>query len=139
MKFNRIFTAAVIYSVLLVAPLSARAETRPAFKTPSGNIYCLVQEDNNLRCQILENKAKLPPQPADCNLDWGNSVGMGTRGKATRLCYGDTIANPNYPMLGYGKTWRSNGFTCLSKKSGLTCTNKDKKGWQISITEQKLF
>ncbi len=138
MKFTSICTLTTIAVVFGIVS-QAVAEQRPAFKTPSGNIYCLLQEDNSLRCQLSENTAKLPPQPKDCDLDWGSSFRMDLKGKAIRLCYGDTIANSNYPVLAYGKTWRSQGFTCISKTSGVTCTNQSKKGWQISKTAQKLF
>jgi hypothetical protein len=138
MKLNTIYTAAASLIVILVTPLSALAQTEATFKTPSKNIYCSADE-SYLRCQMLEIKAKIPPKPTDCNLDWGYSFGMEAKGKAGRSCYGDTIVDPNYPVLDYGKTWRSNGFTCVSQKSGLTCTNKDKKGWRLSVTQQKLF
>lgn len=139
MKFTSIFTVFTTIAVAFGTIPQAIAEQKAGFQTPSGNIYCLLQENNELRCQLSENTAKLPPQPKDCNLDWGSSFGMDLKGKATRLCYGDTIANANYPVLAYGKTWRKQGFTCVSKTSGVTCTNQAKRGWQISKTAQKLF
>jgi hypothetical protein len=139
MKFTSICTVLTTMAIVLVSVTQAIAGQQAAFKTPSGNIYCLLQEDNNLRCQLSENTAKLPPKPKDCDLDWGSSFVMDSKGRATRLCYGDTIANANYPVLAYGKTWRSQGFSCISKASGLTCTNQAKKGWEISKTAQKLF
>lgn len=84
MKFTSICTLTTI-TVVLGTITQAIAEQRPAFKALSGNIYCLLQEDNNLRCQLSENTAKLPPQPKDCNLDWGSSFIMDSKGKATRL------------------------------------------------------
>jgi hypothetical protein len=138
-KITSICTALTTITVVFVTITQAIAEQKTGFKTPSGNIYCLVEENDNLRCELSQNTAKLPPKPKDCDLDWGNSFVMDLKGKASRLCHGDTIANSNYPVLAYGKTWRSQGFSCLSKASGLTCTNQAKKGWQISKTAQKLF
>ncbi len=110
------------------------------FQTPTRNIHCTIFEDEGLlRCDIIKNRAKLPPKPKDCDLDWGNAFGMGLTGAAQRACHGDTIVAGTNPVLGYGKTWRKGGFTCTSKTTGLTCTNRDKKGWEISQTKQRLF
>jgi hypothetical protein len=116
---------------------AANAKTE-GFQTPTGNIHCAVY-GNGLRCEISENTAKLPPQPADCNLDWGNAFGMSVTGASIRVCHGDTIKHGKHPVLGYGKTWLKDGYSCTSKKTGVTCINQDKKGWEISKTKQRLF
>jgi hypothetical protein len=38
---------------------------------------------------------------------------------------------PGYPAIGFGERWRSGGFACVSRKSGLTCTNDDGRGWTL--------
>lgn len=130
--FAAILTAFVIYRM---APL--QAQDHSAFRTPSGNIACAVF-DRFLRCDLRENSAKVPPQPKDCELDWGNYFGMGLKGKAQRLCVGDTVFG-NYPLLAYGKTWNYQGFSCTSSLNGLTCRNRDKKGFFLNKLQQKLF
>jgi len=65
-----------------------------------------------LRCDLLKNQARLPAKPKDCQLDWGNAFGLGERGKAQRLCVGDTVADPRLPVLAYGKVWSEGGFRC---------------------------
>jgi hypothetical protein len=140
MRLKNVYIAVTTTAlVLFVTALSVVAQNTAGFQTPTGNIYCLAQENKELRCDIQINSAKLPPKPKDCNLEWGNAFGMDLNGKSERFCHGDTIFNPKYPVLGYGKTWRNQGFTCVSKKSGVTCTNKKKHGWQISKTNQTLF
>lgn len=131
------FTSATI--LVNVNTSLAEVNTKTAgFQTPTGNIHC-INYNNQLRCDIKENTAKLPPQPKNCPLDWGNAFGMNLTGKPDRICHGDTIISPEYPILKYGQTWRKNGFTCTSKTTGLTCTNRNKKGWELSKTKQRLF
>ena len=115
----------------------ALAQSNSAFRMPSGNIACAVF-DNTLRCDLRENQAKLPPQPASCDLDWGNAFEMGVKAKPGRICHGDTVFG-DYPVLGYGKTWKHKGFVCVSEAKGLTCKNATKRGWFLNKVEQKLF
>lgn len=109
-----------------------------SFKTPSGNIACM-SVDRVLRCDLRENTAPLPPRPRDCEGDFGNAFEMGIKGRAARICHGDTVFGSNLPVLAYGRTWQYQGFTCVSQMNGLTCRNADKKGWFINKLEQKLF
>ncbi len=111
------------------------------FKIPSGNIHCRANtSDNTLECEIQTNNAKLPPKPQDCELDWGNRFYMTLTGKAERSCHGDTLGlDPKNPVLAYGKTWKQNGFTCISKQTGLTCKNKAGRGWTLSKSNQEFF
>jgi hypothetical protein len=109
------------------------------FQVPSGNIHCGVRQ-SYLDCEIGKSTAKLPAKPKDCNLDWGSRFGMSSTGKAQRSCHGDTIGrDPKNPVLEYGKTWRGEGFTCTSKPTGLTCKNKDGRGWTLSKSKQQFF
>lgn len=111
------------------------------FQIPSGNIHCRANSsDNSFECEMQTNNAKLPPKPKDCDLDWGNRFRMPATGKASRSCHGDTLGlDPKNPVLGYNKTWRRNGFTCISKQTGLTCKNRDGRGWTLSKNKQQLF
>jgi hypothetical protein len=109
------------------------------FQVPSGNIHCGT-DGTYLDCELGTNTAKLPAKPKDCNLDWGNRFVMSPNGAAERACHGDTLGrDPKNPVLGYGKIWRKKGFTCISKPSGLTCTNVDGRGWTLSKNKQQLF
>ncbi|MGF1673385.1 MAG: DUF6636 domain-containing protein [Rivularia sp. (in: cyanobacteria)] len=136
------FTATITSFGLFSVSSSANTASSNDFKTPTGNIHCGSYDINNqkfLRCDIVKNLAKIPKQPKDCNLDWGNALIMDTIGKASRLCHGDTAINPTNPVLGYGKIWKKNGFICISKTTGLTCLNQNRKGWEISKTQQKFI
>ena len=110
-----------------------------AFQVPSGNIHCRA-DGVDLDCEIGTNNMKLPPKPKSCDLDWGNRFMMSPNGRADRSCYGDTLGrDPKHPVLGYGKTWRRNGFTCVSKPTGFTCKNQDSHGWTLSKNKQQFF
>ncbi len=111
------------------------------FQTPSKNIHCAGFTDTSgttLRCDILQNNAKIPPRPTDCTLDYGSAFEMTLKGKSVRLCYGDTVADA-YPVLQYGTTWKWAGFVCSSSTLGVRCTNLNGHGWQISKSAQTLF
>jgi len=109
-----------------------------AFQTPSHNIACAVY-GQNLRCDLRQNLAKLPPRPQDCELDWGNAFEMTLTGKPSRVCAGDFIGGENDPVLEYGRTWDYQGFQCRSETNGITCTNKSNHGWFIKKAEQRLY
>jgi hypothetical protein len=115
--------------------------TANAFRTPSNNIYCIADGDNNaIRCDLASISSKsLLLQPKDCGLDWGQAFGMAPKGKSYMICHGDTIVNTNYKLLAYGQTWKFAGFTCLSQRTGLRCTNRDQHGFELSKGKQRLF
>jgi hypothetical protein len=38
---------------------------------------------------------------------------------------------PAYAALGFGERWSAGGFSCVSRKSGLTCSNVEGHGWTL--------
>lgn len=131
------------WSASLVAALCcqgavAQAADGETFQSPTGNIHCLVYE-KELRCELGENLAKLPPRPKDCELDWGNVFFMNQTNKPERACYGDTIKAPTNPVVQYGKSWQKDGFTCQVEKTGVKCSNSKGHGWTLSKKKQTLF
>ncbi len=141
----KIITAVVVSSLAFFALAYAQGfEDIGSFKTPSNNIYCIAWRDKvantaEMQCEMTEITAKIPANPKDCNLDYGYRFGMSQRGKAERGCYGDTIKNPNYKTLAYGKTWKAGGFTCDVTTARLRCVNLDKRGFELSKAVQKFF
>ncbi len=119
---------------------SSASEEIYYFQVPSGNIHCAASSLYGLDCEIGTIAAKIPPRPKDCDLDWGYRFMMSTTGISKRGCYGDTIGrDPKHPVLAYGKMWRSQEFSCLSKRTGLTCQNQSGHGWNLSKGKQQLF
>ena len=134
-----IATAATI--VLALAPAAGAAGVRTAtiisFRTPSKNIYCQyaagLGSPPYLRCDIRSGLHNPAPGPHRCVEGvYGQSVGMTKTAAARVLCISDTTYNPQARVLAYGRSWSFNGFRCVSRSSGLTCTNARGHGFFLS-------
>lgn len=138
---HSIFAAAVLAASCAVS--TAQSIDSDSFSTPSKNIYCTYFKGDgptSLRCDIQKVSNRLPPRPRDCDLDWGRAfeVTEGAR-TASRICVGDTVADPGVRVLPYGQTWQRGGFTCQSSESGLTCRNANGAGFELSRAAQRIF
>ena len=133
-----------------VGPTPAASEPElVGFRTPSNNIHCQSFEIDadkgggkvrTVRCDIREISNRLPPRPRDCDLEWGQAFELGTDAQpAERLCYGDTVQDPKLPALAYGQTWERGGLRCRSEQSGVTCTNAQGHGFELSRGAQRVF
>jgi hypothetical protein len=114
------------------------------FKTPSDNVHCQVEDWGGgsvyLRCDMSEIQGRVPPRPRDCDLDWGGAFSVSRdKRRAQRICHGDTVRDERLQTLAYGSTWRKAGFTCVSERSGLTCSNRFGSGFRLSRSSQKIF
>src|SRR3954447_23709658 len=107
------------------------------FMLPSSNIGCIFG-DGNVRCDISGKSFTPPPQPADCDLDWGNGIEVGS-GEATFVCAGDTaLGGPD--VLEYGLSAQRGSLRCDSAESGVTCTNVTTgHGFELSREAFRLF
>ena len=141
----------VIVLVLLVCAGSAAAARLPGVKTPSKNISCFFvpvrpTTHSNLLCNIqhaaytgaLQRKCISPPT----GLDW-HGFELPDAKKASIVCAGgimyDARDTPTFVTLAYGKVWRYRGFTCTSRVTGLTCTNRSGHGLFLSRESYRLF
>lgn len=146
---KRIITVLIVSSLAAYAAAAVRAQSFSdlgRFKSPSGNIFCIATRDNfsgkttvSLSCELNETSNKLPPKPSDCELDWGKRFYVEARGKAIRSCHGDTIQNPTFSVLPYGKVWQVSGFRCDATTARVRCVNLDKHGFELSRARQVLF
>lgn len=93
-----------------------------AFRSPSGNIACAVG-DSEARCDITEKSWAPPPKPADCDLDWGNSIGV-SRASAFFVCAGDAVVDGTPPVLPYGGVVERGDLRCRSEEQGVTCEHR---------------
>lgn len=74
-----------------------------------------------------------------CELGYGGAFEMNAKGPAARICHGDTVMDKALPVLGYGEVWQRGGFTCKSEPTGVTCFNKERKGFSLAKAKQEVF
>jgi hypothetical protein len=118
---------ATLTAALLAAP--AQAATR-SFKTPSRQIGCLVSTgaraaDTFVRCD-----------PLFLN-DRAYTLSATGRGRTIRIS--DTVFDPKAPVLAYGRSVRLGPFSCVSRRTGLTCRNRRDHGFVISRQRRRTF
>jgi len=109
----------VACTAFYASPVSAQ-QALSGFRTPSNNIHCLIEEwksddgkpKSQLRCDMGQVTGQIPPKPANCEFDWGQTFAIPGDGLfGQRLCYSDTVMNPGYRVLPYGASWRHGGYT----------------------------
>jgi hypothetical protein len=137
-----LFAAAspVLAAAFLAAP--ALADDYIGFRSPTGNIHCAIYEWNGgaeARCDLRELTPSYTRAPAGCDLDWGNSFAVGATGKGVLACVGDTVMDPGNWVLDYGQAASLGGISCVSAKTGITCTNAEGHGFSVAKARQKLF
>jgi len=125
-------------AVPTTASPSARSDTGPGtFVSPTQNIGCVITRER-ARCDIRQRDWQPPPEPADCNLDWGSYLGVSAQGPGTFRCVGDT-AFAGSTVLPYGSIARRGSFECRSQEIGMKCLNLDTgHGIFLSRGEYKL-
>ena len=109
------------------------------FTSPSGNIGCILA-DGTVRCDVAERVWAPPPRPSGCPdfTDYGQGITLGTTGRASFVCAGDTTLGSG-PGLPYGQFEAGGGVSCSSESSGMRCSNSDGHGFTISRQDYTLF
>jgi hypothetical protein len=144
-------TCAVAVLVCLVAVPAASAARLPGVKTPTGNISCFFvpiepTTRGTLLCTIARSsyaRAEQDGCQARAGLDW-HGFEFPLRGTAQPVCSGGVLYDigrdtPAFVVLSYGHTWRSHGFRCTSRVTGLTCTNGHGHGLFLSRESNRLW
>jgi len=142
-----VVAAAIVALVAASAQVGAVDEVT-GFSMPSKNVGCqyarFAAQPNapgfpaTLRCDIRTGLRPRPAKPRGCDLDWGDSLEMRKRSRVTVTCHGDTALGDRH-ILRYGKTWRHDGFTCVSRTTGLTCRNLAGHGFFLSRQRSRIF
>lgn len=130
------------FLVALSLASPAMAEDYIGFRSPTGNIHCAIYSWDGgaeAHCDLAELTPSYTTRPAGCDLDWGQSFAVDTFGKGVLACVGDTVRSPSNPVLGYGQAVSLGGISCVSAKTGMTCTNGDGHGFSVAKARQKLF
>jgi len=121
---------AILVALLLPASASAKFVF---FQTPSHNIGCVYSSSPAyLRCDIRSGLKPPPPKPKGCMNDWTFGYEIDARGRAHRVCAGDTVFSPTARVVRYGTRWHAGAFTCKSSTSGLRCRNRSGHGFFLS-------
>jgi hypothetical protein len=118
--------------------------TRPlvaaeGLQMPSRNIGCVFSRvPRYVRCDIRSGLKPAPPRPRGCDLDWAYGLEMTPLSRPKTFCAGDT-ALAQGPVLAYGAMLHIEGFTCLSRRAGLRCTNRGRHGFFLSRNRWRVF
>lgn len=108
------------------------------FRTPSDNIACEVDADA-VRCDVRSHTWTPPPRASDCDLDWGDSLGISAAGRTFFICYGDTVYDETSPVLPYGGVVRRGDLQCRSDEAGVTCEHLPTKHRLFASREKYEF
>lgn len=135
--------AVLAFSLALLLPApSVQAEEYIAFQSPTGNIHCSIYEwdgSTTVRCDLREYVPSYSKRPAGCEYDWGMSFAVDARGKGYLACVSDSMVDRGNPVLAYGEAVSMGGISCVSAKTGMTCTNAAGNGFSVAKSKQKLF
>jgi hypothetical protein len=138
---------AVVLGFGLLLAGTAEAEESLSFVSPTGNILCIIEhyvegsdEGTWVRCDMRElTTQSYQTAPAECDLDWGTVFAVFDEGEGRLYCHGDTNLGPNEPVLPYGEAVSLNGISCVSARTGVTCTNAEGHGFTLSKARQRIF
>ena len=131
---------ALIALVCSVPAAPAMAQDPLAFRSPTGNIHCMIFADPpaEARCDLM-NSVVTFPRPWNCDLEWARGFAVGAMGPGQPLCAGDSVAMPGSPVLNYGGSISHGGFTCRSERTGMTCINRQGHGFTVARARQRVF
>jgi hypothetical protein len=108
------------------------------FVAPTGNVACMIAADL-ARCDIIDRDWTPPPQPADCEFDYGHGIAIMPGKEAFFVCAGDTAFGPD-DVLAYGDSITAGPMRCESAESGITCRDVESgHGFTISLQAYQLF
>ncbi len=118
-----------------------------SFQSPTGNIHCAIYswdyDDDGpnveARCDLLELTPSYRKRPASCEFDWGSAFAVSARGKGQVACVSDTVVDRRNSVLPYGDAVSLDGISCVSAKTGMTCTNAAGHGFSVSKAKQRIY
>lgn len=128
--------------VLTVLAGPSAADVAVAFQSPTGNIHCMIHEfggSTQASCVMRDYRPSYKAIPAGCSglnieftvLDWSKAGGLG--------CSDDMLVRSANPVLPYGDAVSLGGISCVSAKTGMTCTNADGHGFTVAKARQRFF
>ena len=131
-----------VIAAFLIAADPAKADVF-MFQTPSGNIQCSVGLEvdfADVQCMIVERSGPAAlPRPNSCGAFWGHSFALGETGPVQMICSLQPQRVEINEQAAYGETGTFGAITCLSQRSGFTCTNANGHGFFLSRRQQTVF
>ena len=119
---------------------SSDAGAYAGFVSPSNNIRCGMTsgpDGDGARCDIADKDWQAPPQPADCEFDWGSSLFLG-EDDAGLACVSDAVDASE--VLAYGQSKRLGDVVCHSSRTGVRCEHLgSKRAFELSRARYSLF
>jgi hypothetical protein len=118
-----------------------RTVSLETLQSPTGNIGCIVVREL-ARCDIRHRQWSVPARPSSCPniVDYGQGLQVGRSGQGQFVCAGDTADEPRSARLAYGTASSIAGFTCASRRTGMTCTDPATgHGFFLSVQSYRAF
>jgi len=149
----RLAALTLLTGLVLVAAAAAAPKPIPGIRSPSGAIKCLyiprfgATGRPELLCMVTRAAYAARLQKScsrgKAGLDW-HGFELPTAGKATVVCSGGVLYDPStqrptYALLRYGRTWKHGAYTCVSRVTGITCTNSARHGLFVSRLSYRMF
>lgn len=136
-RLRQALAAALLAGVVAVtAPTAVAGQAHHSFSSPTHNIGCYIDK-TVARCDVARHTYRPPAKPASCPLDWGDSIQVTRR--AGFVCHGDTTLGATY-VLGYGHQVRFGDKVCISRRTGVVCTNlRTGHGFRLSAGSYRLW
>lgn len=130
---------ALVLTVVAAAPAAAEAGT--TFRSPSGNIMCVIDRalgaSPGVRCDVRQYTGALDRSQGDCPESGPAYVAMQLmRNQRQRprapICPTDAVGSSDARVLPYGSAIRRFGIRCVSRANGITCKNRRGRGFRVS-------
>ena len=147
-RYRRSVVRGALLALLLagIAAPSVPAQSIVHFRSPSGNIDC-VMFGAGAECVVKKHSwLHLRPRPASCDLDWvPNNLGVSGTRVFGGACRGDVgplcDAGSGCRTLGYGRSVTLGKVRCASARNGVTCRRVDGRrvGFRIAREGYTLF
>ncbi len=118
----------------------AAADNYIAFQSPTGNIHCAIHEKagTEVNCDLREYSPSYT-LPVGCDgltiifSAWDFSL------KGGLSCTDANLIRSDNAVLPYGEAISLGGISCVSAKTGITCTNASGHGFSVARGRQILF
>lgn len=125
-------------------PAGLKTGQNPVLRTPSGNIECAPPtKGGGVVCNAIKHEWTLPPKPASCEFEWTDAVFLQPTGRpgfwcSSNMAFYSGVYWPRFDFP-YRTSLSGGGITCVSRVSGVTCTNRDKHGFFLSRQRVTFF